>query len=75
MLRPLQVRPLAQLRPEQQGWPSPPQAWQVSVAALFDGAQVVPAVVHRLFAQQGCPVLPQATHAPPLHVTLPAVQR
>lgn len=61
MLTPLQDRPLEHVRPEQQGWRSPPQVWQVS--PLFpDGAQVVPDVVHRLLLQQGCPVLPHATH-------------
>jgi hypothetical protein len=60
-LTPLQDRPLAQLRPEQQGWRSPPQVWQV--LPLFpDEAQTVPAAVHRSLPQQGCPVLPHATH-------------
>jgi len=74
-LTPLQVSPLPQLRPEQHGWPSPPQVWQVSPPLPAVGAQVVPAVVHRLFEQHACPVLPHATQAVPLHTTLPAVQR
>ncbi|SRR5450759_1528143 len=41
----------------------------------LNGAQAVPAAVHRLSAQQGCPILPHATHALLLHAVLPAVQR
>ena len=74
LVRLLHSRPVLQVRFEQQGWPSPPQVWQVS-GPVRAGAQTVPAVVHRLFAQQGSWVLPQATHSLPLHTTLPAVQR
>lgn len=71
---PLQARPLLQVRLSQQGWPSPPQVWQVSSPVRFD-AQTVPAVVQTLFEQQRWPVLPQASQVVPVHTRLPAVQR
>ena len=74
----LQVRPApVQVLPVQQGWPSPPQTWQVSAPPpLAGGAHTVPAVVQRLLAQQRSPVLPQATHVSLLlHTVLPVVQR
>jgi hypothetical protein len=73
-VRPAQSSPLAQVRPVQQGWPWPPQVWQVS-PLLPEGAQAVPAVVHRLSGQHRSPVLPHATQALLLQTVLPAVQR
>jgi hypothetical protein len=76
-LVPLQVSPaVVQVRPEQQGWPSPPQAWQLSLPPRPPAvAQTVLAAVHTLDEQQGCPALPQATQSLLLHTVSPAVQR
>ena len=66
-----------QVLPAQQGWPSPPQVWQVSAPPpLAGGAQAVLAAVQTLEEQQRSPTLPQETHVSlPLHTVLPAVQR
>jgi hypothetical protein len=75
---PLQVKPaVVQVRPEQQGWPSPPQVWQLSAPpAPPPPAQTVPAVVHTLDEQQRSPSLPQETQVSLLlQTTLADVQR
>ena len=68
--------PAVQVLPAQQGWPTPPQIWQVPEAA----AQAVPGVEHEFPEQHGWPVAPQAMqllfrHSVPLaEQTLPPQQ-
>ena len=75
MLTPLQSSPLAQLRPEQHGCPSPPQVWQVSRPVVESDADGAAAAGAQLSEQQGSPDRPQATQLSLLHTVLPAVQR
>ena len=62
------ARPVPQVVPPQQGWPAPPQAWQMvpKVEHWKPSVQALP-------AQQRWPGPPQAVHVPPLQVE-PAAQ-
>lgn len=68
LFEPGSQQPVVQAAPGQQGWPGPPQTWQMPAEP-----QTRPEP-HASSAQQGSPAMPQDAQVPPAQVLEGAVQ-